>query len=351
MSDDLKLSLNREEPPRSSALKLINVLLLITVVLVGMNLITRIGGWRMEEKGTSGLSADLLEEHALKLEKQQLYSAAARAWTEYLDLEDPGREEKAGIWYRIGKLYQDGGDFERALDAYYRSEAIATVKEIESSISLRVSECLERLGRFAALRGELESRTAVEPGNESTDEIIAEIGNWKISRSHLERVIESEIDAQLEQAAGRFSPEEIKKQKGKLLDSVLKEGEISKWLDRFIAEELIYRLAMEERLYESDEYRKMIRDIEKKLIVQKRLQQEYARAVTVTDEELRDWYEKNKERFSEDGNIRSFEESAEQVYTAVHLEKEMQAQSNLIRGLIDKYDVVIHLSRFEKDKE
>jgi len=345
MPDDLKLSLNREEPPQSSALKLVNVLLIITVVLVGMNLITRIGGWQMEKQGRSGLSANLLEEHALKLEKQQLYSAAARAWTEYLDLEDPGSREQAGIWYRIGKLYQDGGDFERALDAYYRSEAIAEVKEIESSISLRVSECLERLGRFAALRGELESRTAVDPGNEDSDEIIAEIGSWKISRSRLEMMIEAEIDAQLVQAAGRFSPEEIRKQKEKLLGSILKEGELGKWLDRFIAEELIYRLAMEERLYESSEYRKMIKDIEKKLIVQKRLQQEYTQHITVTDEELRAWYERNKERFSEDGNIKSFEESAEQVYAAVHLEKEMQVQSQLIRKLIDKYDVVIHLSR------
>ena len=96
---------------------------------------------------------------------------------------------------------------------------------------------------------------------------------------------------------------------------------------------------------------KMIRDIEKKLIVQKRLQQEYAQLITVTDEELRAWYEKNKERFSEDGNIKSFEESVEQVYAAVHLEKEMQVQSQLIRKLIDKYDVVIHLSRSEKSEE
>ncbi|MBN2183983.1 MAG: hypothetical protein JW746_01515 [Candidatus Krumholzibacteriota bacterium] len=351
MPDDLKLSLKREEPQRSSPMRLVNLLLIITVVLVAMNLMMRIGGWQMDRRGSSGMSAGLLEEHALKLEKQQLYSAAARAWTEYLELESPGSREQAGIWFRIGKLYQDAGDFERALDAYYRSEAIAEVKEIESAISLRVSECLERLGRFAALRGELESRTAVDPESAGSDEIVAEIGSWKISRSSLETMIEAEIDAQLGQAAGRLSPDEIRKQKEKLLGSVLKEGELGKWLDRFIAEELVYRLAMEERLYESAEYRKMIRDIEKKLIVQKRLQQEYAELITVTDEELRDWYEKNKERFSEDGNIKSFEESAEQVYAAVHLEKEMQVQSQLIGELIDKYDVVIHSSSLEKGGE
>ncbi|MBN2070984.1 MAG: hypothetical protein JW814_05955 [Candidatus Krumholzibacteriota bacterium] len=350
MPDDLKLSLNREGPGQSSPSRLVNMLLIIVVLLVAIDLVTNIGGWGRRENRQSGLTAAQLEEHAIKLERQQLYRAAAEAWKEYLVTTGEGREEEARIWYRVGTLYQEAGEFESALDAYYRSEAIAKVKEIEPSISLKVSESLEKLGRFAALREELRSRTSIDPAAGDGAEVLAEIGSWKITRPELEKMIEAEIDAQLEQVAGRLGPEQLREQKEKLLESVLREGETRKWLDRIVAEELVYRLAMEEKLYESDQYRRMMRDLEKKLIVQKRLEQEYAGKVTVTEEELGDWYGKNKDKYSEDGKVKPFDEVADQVHAAVRQEKEMQAQSELINRLIDKYDVVFHYSRFEKGK-
>ncbi len=342
MPDDLGLSLNRGNTPESRGPVLIVVLLVVAILLSGANLVTKLAGWNTGSDAPSGLSGGKLEELSLKLEGQQLHAAAARSWIDYLLVARPDTRESAGIWYRIGRLYQENGDYERSLDAYYRSETIFTLKDIQPEISLRVSECLERLGHFAALRRELERRTAFEPGGEPGGEIVAEIGNWKISQIMLETMIEAEVDAQLARAAGGFPPEEIRARKEKLLGDLLGEGERQKWLERFIVEELIYRIAMEDKIYETASYRELVRDLEKKLIVQKRMENEYAARITVTDEEMRAWYEKNTDMFRKDGVTKGFEESAGQVHASVRLEKEMQVQSMFIRELMEKYDVVIH---------
>ena len=115
------------------------------------------GEHRTRSAGSSGLSGKKLEELALKLEDQKLSGAAARTWIEYLETARPGGEEAARIWFRVGKLHQDASEYEPALEAYYRSEALAKIDELEPEISKRTADCLEALGKFAALNYELVS--------------------------------------------------------------------------------------------------------------------------------------------------------------------------------------------------
>jgi hypothetical protein len=295
---------------------------------------------------SSDLSAKKLESLALKLEDQRLSGAAARTWTEYLESKRPGADESARVWFRIGKLYQEEGDNERALEAYYRSEAIARVDELSPEISKRTAECLEALGKFAALNYELEERTAVA-GADSTGgkEVLAEIGAWKITRADLDMMIEAEIDAQLSQLAGSLTPEERRKQKEKLLESVLKQGEREKWLQRFLAEEMLYRRAREEKLADDPEYRALTRNIERKILAERYLDQQYAKRITITPDDLKLYYEGHKDDFKKDGKVRPFDEARNDIYAAVRLQKEMEVQQQILGELKDRYNVVIHQSR------
>ncbi|MBU8922325.1 MAG: hypothetical protein KOO63_10965 [Bacteroidales bacterium] len=296
--------------------------------------------------GDTGLSGEALERLALKLERQQLHGAAARAWTDYISATRPSGEESAGIWYRIGKLYQGGGDLERALDAYYRSESIEHLKDLEAELSLRVSECLERLGRFAALRSELESRTALDPDAPTAgEEVLAEIGSWKISRSDLEKMVEAEIEAQLSSVAGGLPPEQRKAQKDRLLAEVLSEDRQQQLLERFIAEEVLYMRAMEERLYDDAAYRELASNLEKKMLIQKYMDGQYAANINISDQEVREYYEAHKADFMKDGRQMDFEEAGQQAYAMLRRKKEMEIQAQLIGFLMDEYDVVVHQSK------
>jgi hypothetical protein len=298
------------------------------------------------QEGSSGLSGKKLEELALKFEDQKLPGAAARAWTEFLESSRPGKDEAARIWFRIGKLQQEGNDYERALEAYYRSEAFAKIDELESEISKRTAECLEAMGKFAALNYELEERTSVAKSDSTGGrEILAEIGTWKITRADLDQMIEAEIDMQLSQLAGSLTPEERQKQKAKLLENVLKEGERESWLGRFVAEELLYRRAREEKLADDPEIRALERNLERKILAQKLLDREFAKEIAIKPEDLKAYYDAHKDEFKKDGKVQAFEQVKNEVYGAVRMQEEMEIQQRILGELKDRYNVVIHTSK------
>jgi tetratricopeptide (TPR) repeat protein len=303
-----------------------------------------------EERGRSGASSGLsgkkIEELALKFENQKLSGAAARAWTEYLESARPGDEDAARIWFRIGKLYQEGGDYERALDAYYRSEALAKIDELEPEISKRTAECLEALGKFAALNYELESRTAVAKSDSTGGkDVLAEVGTWKITRGDLDMMIEAEIDMQLSQLAGSLTPEEKRAQKQRLLDEVLKQGERDKWLQRFIAEEMLYRRAREEKLMDDPGFQALTRNLERKILAQKYLDQEFAKGIAIKPDDVKAYYDAHKDEFKKDGKEQAFEQVKNEVYGAVRMQKEMEIQQRILGELKDRYNVVLHTSK------
>ena len=295
---------------------------------------------------SSGLSGKKLEELALKFEDQKLSGAAARAWAEYLESARPGDEDAARIWFRVGKLYQEASDYERALEAYYRSEALAKLDELESEISKRTAECLEALGKFAALNYELEERTAVAKSDSTGGkDVLAEVGTWKITRADLDMMIEAEIDAQLSQLAGGLTPEERQKQKAQLLESVLKQGERDKWLQRFIAEEMLYRRAREEKLADDPEFKALTRNLERKILAQKLLDDEFAKRISITPDDLKMYYEGHKDEFKKDGKVQPLDQVRNDVYGAVRMQKEMEIQQQILGELKDRYNVVIHSSK------
>jgi hypothetical protein len=352
MSEDLKLSLERNKPGKGGRRGWIVALLVVVIALSLANLYLQLTGAREDGGSSKGLSSGELEDLALKLEKQQLRAAATRAWIDYLESARPGKEERARIWYRIGKLYQGAAEYERALDAYYRSERLGEIKEIQTEISMRAAECLENLGKFAALQFELEERTSFAGADSAGGaDVLAEIGSRRITRTDLDMMIEAEIDAQLSQLAAGLTPEERRMQKERLLESVLGEGERAKWLERFIAEELLYRRAREEKLHEKPELRDLSRYIERKILAQKYLELQYAAVVSVTPEEIRKYYDANRKEFEAEGELKPFEEVQNQIFAAIRSQKEMDVQQRVLEGLMDQYDVVIHRSKIgEKNK-
>ena len=324
---------------------------LIIGAIIGLILavaITYMASREERERGgaSSGLSGKKIEELALKFEDQKLSSAAARAWAEYLASARPGGEDASRIWFRIRKLYQEGGDSERALEAYYRSEALAKIDELEPEISKRTAECLEALGKYAALNYELESRTAVAKSDSTGGkDVLAEVGTWKITRGDLDQMIEAEIDMQLSQLAGSLTPDEKRAQKQRLLDEVLKQGERDKWLQRFIAEEMLYRRAREEKLMDDPGFQALTRNLERKILAQKYLDQEFAKGIAIKPEDVKAYYDAHKDEFKKDGKEQAFEQVKNEVYGAVRMQKEMEIQQKLLGELKDRYNVVLHTSK------
>ena len=294
MSNELNLSL----PPRKkrggvpSSLRAIFLAAIVVVILgiaaVAVLLSLKVGG------ADEGLGPTELRELALRLEGSDLRVAAAEAWIEYLAAAKPDGEERAAIWYRIGKLREETFDFESAVEAYFRSEAWHASDELSFDIGRRVEENLERLGKFSGRRRELDARVGTETGGEI---VVAEIGPTKITGSDLDRRIESLISDQLAAYSSILSAEELNREKENLFKRYATEDQRAALLGQYLAEELLYRHSRSAGLGDDAEVRDRIIRSERGILAQAALQREISERIHITPVDVESFYSANKESY------------------------------------------------------
>lgn len=247
---------------------------------------------------SNALSPESKKELALKLEKQGLRKQAAILWQEYLAGAPIGSRERAKIWYRIGKLFQDTNTYEQALLSYYRSESYAKISELEHELNRRIQECLEASGKFAALRYELDDRVGMSE-NDSGEEVLAEIGTRKITRVEMDRHIEEKIEHQIAAYAAFMSEEQRNKQKETLLKRFSSHQERARLLNQLILEEILYRKAREDKLADVPAVRALLKDTERSVLARQVLTKELADQIKITPSDIQTYYQAHKTKYIE----------------------------------------------------
>jgi len=304
MPDELNLTLPKREtvphrPPRVIFLCLVAVLV-ISAANLALLLSRGNGGRASSAAVSSDLPADQQKELALKLEREGLHGSAVRAWQTYLRQASVDDKQRANIWYRIGKIQQDAGRNEEALESFYTSESIAKLDDLSPEIARRNRECLEALGKFAALRGALAERVDLTKGKGAAGgEVVAEIGSEKITKGRLDQMIEEQIDRQLAQYAALMPPEERKRQKEAMVQRLGTAEARLQLLDQLIAEEVLYRKAREDKLAEDPDTRTLLGDLERKLLAQRVVEKELAVQVKITPTDVQTYYEAHAKEYKE----------------------------------------------------
>lgn len=302
MDDKLDFSLpeKKEKERKTTAPRAVILLLTILLLLSGVTILALLlrGLHGQGSPEQTGLSSEKQKELALKLEQRTLNSEAARAWEEYLKNADLSDSSRAKIYYRLGKVYSERGEWERAIANFYRSEVTYRDTEIANEINRLVQECFENLGKFSALSYELQERTsALNPSQLPGEEVVAEIGIQKITKGELDAMIEEEVGMQLKQFAAHLSPEEQKKQKEALLTRYKSPEARVNTLNRFIVEEILYRKAKEKGLDQEKETMGFLRSVEKKILAQKLIETEFKEQIRIGDTDLETYYEAHKEEY------------------------------------------------------
>ncbi len=303
MAEDLDLSLPQRSPvasPKAKAAPTGLLVLLLLAVLVNIGLTLR-GPSRPSAKGRQNnvqLAVDPQRKLALRLEKQQLNVPAAQAWQQYLRQTDADDEKAARIWYRIGTLHQQEGNYVEALDAFYRSEGFAALGEIEDEIGRRAQECLEALGKFAALRYELAGRVGADDETKASGEdVVAEIGAHKITEAHLDHAIESMIENQLRQFAAHLPEEQLHAQKEAFLKRFTASRERLQLLNQIVMEEVLYRKARATALHDAPDVQRMLRDTERKILAQKLIEKRMSEQIKITPGDVQTYFEANRDDY------------------------------------------------------
>ena len=243
--------------------------------------------------------SDRLQDFAMKLESLGLAREAADAWKDYLLKCTPETQKSANIWYRIGTILQSGRYYEEALAAYYRSDSLMKLPELELEITRRTQLCLEALGKAAAIRRNLEDRTSV--GAQSDEPPMLEIGKLKVTRKELEALAEEEIDKMLA-ASGLDESQKLNYKKELMKQRVQGEG-ITRFAQQFIAKELTYRAAVDDKLADESDVRDILLNAERSVLSQEYIRRKLA-SINVSDAEISDYYKAHPEEFTDKAAVR-----------------------------------------------
>ncbi len=319
------------------------LLLLVLMAVIGMGVLVFLRG-NAPTPRQEGLDADNERVLAAKLQDRGLNLSSAEAWLRYLEVAKLDPKEKATRYYDVGKLYQEEGDFEKALVNYYRSEAVAEVADLRVELARRKRECFRRLGNIAGLNRELEAMTSLAPEGqrkESEGEVVAEIGSEKITLADLDRRVNQAVELQVRQLARFMSGEQLDEQKEKLFDQFQSKQAKFEFLQDLIAKEVLLREAMKQGLDKQPDSEEVIEELRRNFLANEVLDAEIERKVNVTESDLRDYYAAHKEDFKEKPKV-----SISQIVT----ESEEDAQKAL-QALQDGRSFEVCAKEFSIDEE
>ena len=342
-----KLDFSLPEKKQNNAITnlIIIVLLLILIGLSSANMALRPAKDNQAQKVTSySLSAEQTKQLAGKLAQRNLHIRAANLWKDYLAAGKLADAERARTLFQIGTLLEKANQYDQAIEYFYRSEIVAELGELKPQINAHIRTCFEKLGKFSALRYELMDRTSLEAAPAAGAKIVAEIGAEKITEADLDGFIESEIENQLEPMAPFMTPEQFGEQKKKMLQQYKNPQAKQQYLQMWLAQEVLYRQALEEELAEKPEAKKLIDQLTRGALSQLLMNKELASKINITETDVQTYYAANKDKFIEPARA-----------TISHILLDDQQQANELIGRIkggeDFGELAKQFSKDESTKE
>ena len=341
MEGKLDFSLPEKKQNNAVTNLIIIVLLLILIGLSAGNMALRPAKDNQEPNGTSySLSAEQTKQLAGKLAQRNLYIRAANLWKDYLAAGKLADAERARTLFQIGTLLEKANLYDQAIEYFYRSEIVAELGELKPQINAHIRNCFEKLGKFSALRYELMDRTSLETAPAAGAKIVAEIGAEKITEADFDAVIESEIENQLEPMAPFMTPEQLGEQKKKMLQQYKNPQAKQQYLQAWLAQEVLYRQALEEELAEKPEAKKLIDQLTRGALSQLLMNKEFASKINITETDVQTYYTANKDKFIEPARAK-----------ISHILLEDQQQANELIGRIKGgEDFGVLAKQFSKDE-
>ncbi len=300
MEEKLNFSLPEKKSKGSVAGKFGILLLLIITILAAANLyVSANKNAGPQAQAVKGLSAEETKKLATKLAGRNLYEQAAGVWEDYLvagELTDVGR---ARALFQAGTLLEKAQQYGHAIEYYYRSEIASSIGELEPQINSHIKNCFERLGKFSALRYEMMDRTSIDGQDSAGSKLVAEIGAEKITEADLDAIIEGAIDNQLSPMSAFMATEELNEQKKKMLGQFKSPQAKQQFLQNWLAQEILYRQALEQGLTQKPEVKKSLDDLTRGVLSQQLMNQELASKIHLTETDVQTYYTANKEQYIE----------------------------------------------------
>jgi peptidyl-prolyl cis-trans isomerase C len=300
MAEKLDFSLPQKKS-KGSALDVLKLVLLVALIgLAVANLFAiRSKGSHPAQSTAPGLTPEQTKALAAKLAERNLYRQAATVWQEYLGAASLSDADRAKVLFQVGASLENAGQYADAVECYYRSEMTAPVADLGPQINAHVKDCLEKLGKFSALRYELMDRTSMNPSEAAGGKVVAEIGTEKITEADLDAQIERTIDNQLASYRAFMTSDQLNEQKKKMLEQYRTPQAKQPFLENWLAQEALYRQALDEGVSDKPETKRVLEDVTREVLSQQMMNDRLASRIHITDADLQTYYDANKSRYVE----------------------------------------------------
>jgi len=244
-------------------------------------------------------------EAANKLKSEKMFKQAIAKYEQYLRTADLPSSSKANINYIIGNLHFETHHFEDALASYYTADLIGVPQTIQNDLSIKIVNCLERLGREFSAEYALKSRSSLDKKQPEKIQgtIIAEFGDQKISMR--------DIDEQLEKL-----DEETRKQYRDPQKKFM-------FFQQYLSSKLLAKKASKMGYERDTDILNKLDEIKEQLMVDKMIQAQFKDKIQVTPEDIQLFYQARKDNYKEPASVRiahiqlDSEETAKEIHSKI----------------------------------
>ncbi len=259
------------------------------------------------------ISPKVLRETASRLRGAGAKSQAADLLAAYLLQEELLNTERAQLAFSAATLYLEEGNFEKALTFLYLADESNPPGALKGEIAAKIVASLEGMKKLGAARyalktaSNLDSKAAKERGGK----VFAKVGDTTITVADIEQAL---ADLPPQMASQVQSPEQK-----------------MAFARAYVAEELLQRKALRQKLDEDNEVRRQLVQMTRQLLVHKLLQNELLSRGKIEEDDLKNYYEVNKSRFTpKDGAAPAFAAVREEVARAYMGEKLQKIYGELL---------------------
>jgi len=256
-------------------------------------------------------------DYANTLLAKGLQQEAASVFEKYIESAKASNKEIAKVCYRLGNIYMDLYQYEKALALFYRAEMLDKDAEFMQEMNQKIVEALENLGLSSQAQYELAERVSLGDTSTKKGEVVARIGKREITQSEIDKVL-----------AGL--PEWMRKE-------MTKEDKRLEFIRNYVATEVLYEKAKRLGIDKKAEIRQTLERTKKELVVQDYISKEIEEKLKIDPQDVENYYKANKDKYTEPAKIKiSYVEFSEDSEKEKALKELDEGKGREVEGWINR---------------
>ena len=242
------------------------------------------GGISGQEVVSAGKGTAFYLDMGHELLTKGVYGQALHYYSLYLESAGPG-SENAALAFKAGDIAKDRlKKYDEAITFYLLVKRFDDTSPLLSNADLRIIACLEALGKTRESQSQLDQMVNVDRKKKQSNPfspIVAETGTRTFSLADVDDGIASLPEKMRSQYEGP-------------------DGRMKYFQQHLLMPHLLYELGRKEGLNESAQVKTKLAEIERNLVVQEVLSRKISKMEMPTEEELKMFFEANKEQYAAD---------------------------------------------------